>query len=48
MKTSKDNRQLDDEFEPIAIGCVFEETKGMFNSERETELDPNSNSRIQD
>ena len=43
MKTSKDNRQPDDEFEPIALGCVFEETKGDLNFEEE--FNGTSNSR---
>ncbi len=41
MKTSKENHQSDDEFEPLELGTVSEETKGDIYPGVES-LDPNS------
>lgn len=43
MKNRKDDLPKTDEFEPIELGCVFEETKGFL--ERNLEFDDTSNSR---
>lgn len=42
MKTSKENRQLDDEFEPLEIGTVSEDTRGGQQPFSETGLGQNS------
>ena len=42
MKTQIDDRPVSDEFEPIELGSVSEETKGEPGFENETTLDFNS------
>ena len=42
MKAKKDNHQLDDEFEPIELGSVSDETKGGPDNALESFVIPNS------
>jgi len=42
MKTHEENPPVTDEFEPIALGSVSEETRGGLNQDVEFAVGPNS------